>query len=578
MAAASLAGRTAGIRPGMRLSEATALVDVEIHQHDPHEDIEALCELAEQAQQFSPLVGIEQLDKKLWAGRSLLQPECLLLDVTGIAGLFGGESQLLDGVCRWLSTQRLFGCLGLAATVGAAWALANYRTRKPTATTATTVPGTIPEPASARQAAQTQPLSDLPACRTACADVGHDSHILADLPLAALRLEPTTIHSLQRLGLRTIGQLSQLPRAGMASRLGEQLLLRWDQAMGSQAEPIIARHASPDWHLEQSLEFPTQHRETMIELVKRLTQRLSERLNRRGQGALRIVCRLDLVEAPPLVMQLGLFRPNADAQHLEMLLTGQLEQQLPSRWAATGARPLWRLSLHATLTAPLVWRQTELFEATETADRRQLARLVDTLSSRLGRKAVLGATVQREAQPELACRLQPLTGRKPDGDAQQTVRKLSSRLARKRGEPAREDPQRRPTQLFSPPLPIQVAGRLAQPLSANSSSQIAQGDTAQGSHEQAGKSQPSGARSSSHLPATPSSFTAAQAACPARFTMRGTWLDIVQATGPERLESGWWRGPSVRRDYYRVATEQASCWWIFRDLNTGQWFLHGTFD
>ncbi len=565
MAAASLAARTAGIRPGMRLSEATALVDVEIHQHDPHEDVEALCELAEQAQQFSPLVGIEQLDKKLWAGRSLLQPECLLLDVTGIAGLFGGESQLLDGVCRWLAGQRLFGCLGLAGTVGAAWALANYRTRTspvppaPTAATAVRKDGADD---------QTQPPSGLPPCRTACADAGHDSHILADLPLAALRLEPTTIHSLQRLGLRTIGQLSQLPRAGTASRLGEQLLLRWDQATGCQAEPIIARHASPDWHLEQSLEFPTQHRETMVELVRRLTRQLSERLSRRGQGALRIVCRLDLVEAPPLVMQLGLFRPNADAQHLEMLLVGQLEQQLPSRWAAGGARPLWRLSLHATLTAPLVWRQTELFEATQTADRRQLAQLVDTLSSRLGHKAVLGATVQREAQPELACRLQPLTGRKPDGDAQQTVRKLSSRLARRRGEPAREDPQRRPTQLFSPPLPIQVAGRWAPPLDSNFNSQTELPDSAQTDND----------LSDNNLPTTPAPVAAAQAACPARFTMRGTWLDIIQATGPERLESGWWRGPSVRRDYYRVATEQASCWWIFRDLNSGQWFLHGAFD
>lgn len=560
MAAASLAGRTAGIRPGMRLSEATALIDIEIHQHDPHEDIEALCELAEQAQQFSPVVGIEQLDKKLWAGRWLLQPECLLLDITGIAGLFGGESQLLDDVCRWLGDQRLFGCLGLAGTVGAAWALANYRTRKPTVPTAVRQhnPG----------GGQLQPPNDLPACRTACADAGHDTHILADLPLAALRLEPTTLHSLQRLGLQTIGQLSQLPRGGMASRLGEQLLLRWDQATGRQAEPIIARHASPDWYLEQTLEFPTQHRETMVELVKRLTRQLSERLSGRGQGALRVVCRLDLVEAPPLVMQLGLFRPNADAQHLELLLVGQLEQQLPSRWAAAGARPLWRLSLHATLTAPLVWRQTELFEATQTADRRQLARLVDTLSSRLGRKAVLGAALQREAQPELACRLQPLTGRKPDGDAQQTVRKLSSRLARQRGEPAREDPQRRPTQLFSPPLPIQVAGRWTPPLPPSSDSPAAQSDSPQ----------PDNAQSNSEQPATPASFAGAQAACPARFTMRGTWLDIIQATGPERLESGWWRGPSVRRDYYRVATEQASCWWIFRDLNSGQWFLHGAFD
>lgn len=512
--AASLAGRTAGIRPGMRLSEATALIDVDIHEHDPHEDIEALCELAEQAQQFSPLVGLEQLDKKTWAGRWLLQPECLLLDVTGIAGLFGGEPQLLDEVVRWLGQQRLFGCLGIAGTVGAAWALANYRTRL------------CATPSEDGEARELQP--GLPVCRTAWAEPGHDVQALAELPLAALRLPAETVVALQRLGLRTIGQLSQLPRAGLAARLGESLLMRWDQACGGQLEPIITRHALPDWHLEQALEFPTQHRETMVELVRRLTRQLAERLNRRGQGALRVVCRLDLVESPPLVMQLGLFRPNADAQHLEMLLTGQLEQQLPSRWAAAGAPPLWRLSLQATLTAPLVWRQTELFEGGEAASRGELARLVDTLSSRLGRKQVLGATLQREAQPELGCRLQPLTGRKPDGDAQATVRKLSSRLSRARGEPSREDPQRRPTQLFSPPLPIQV--------------------------------------------------TSSSIACPTRFTWQGTWLEIVQATGPERLESGWWRGPSVRRDYFRVATSQAGWWWIFRDMNTGQWFLHGAFD
>ncbi len=70
----------------------------------------------------------------------------------------------------------------------------------------------------------------------------------------------------------------------------------------------------------------------------------------------------------------------------------------------------------------------------------------------------------------------------------------------------------------------------------------------------------------------------APAAAPGRFLYLGVWLEIVHATGPERLESGWWRGPSVRRDYYRVATSQAGWWWIFRELNTNQWYLHGAFD
>lgn len=92
VAAVNLAGRQAGIRPAMRLSEATAFVEAEVHPHDPQEDIQELCVLAEQAQQFSPLVGLEQLDKKLWAGRTLPQPECLLLDVTGLPACLGVKS------------------------------------------------------------------------------------------------------------------------------------------------------------------------------------------------------------------------------------------------------------------------------------------------------------------------------------------------------------------------------------------------------------------------------------------------------------------------------------------------------
>ena len=110
----------------MRLAEATGLAPVEIRQQDPEQDIEALCWLAEQAQRFSPLVGLEQLDQQLWAGRWLQQPECLLLDVTGLAHLFGGYANLLSQMGGWLHQQGYFGCLATGRTVGAAWALANY--------------------------------------------------------------------------------------------------------------------------------------------------------------------------------------------------------------------------------------------------------------------------------------------------------------------------------------------------------------------------------------------------------------------------------------------------------------------
>ncbi len=47
--------------------------------------------------------------------------------------------------------------------------------------------------------------------------------------------------------------------------------------------------------------------------------------------------------------------------------------------------------------------------------------------------------------------------------------------------------------------------------------------------------------------------------------------------GPERIETLWWRGPTVRRDYYRIVTEAGSQQWIFCSLADGAWFLHGIF-
>jgi protein ImuB len=52
---------------------------------------------------------------------------------------------------------------------------------------------------------------------------------------------------------------------------------------------------------------------------------------------------------------------------------------------------------------------------------------------------------------------------------------------------------------------------------------------------------------------------------------------IVNCVGPERIETLWWRGPSVRRDYYRVTTESGSHLWMFQQLADEKWFVHGEF-
>ena len=46
---------------------------------------------------------------------------------------------------------------------------------------------------------------------------------------------------------------------------------------------------------------------------------------------------------------------------------------------------------------------------------------------------------------------------------------------------------------------------------------------------------------------------------------------------PERIESGWWDGSDVRRDYYIVTTGSGERWWVYRDRDTRGWHLHGLF-
>ncbi len=64
---------------------------------------------------------------------------------------------------------------------------------------------------------------------------------------------------------------------------------------------------------------------------------------------------------------------------------------------------------------------------------------------------------------------------------------------------------------------------------------------------------------------------------PVKFRLAGRDERIVRHWGPERIETGWWRNGCVRRDYYQVETERGGRYWLFRELNTGQWFLHGSF-
>ncbi len=56
-----------------------------------------------------------------------------------------------------------------------------------------------------------------------------------------------------------------------------------------------------------------------------------------------------------------------------------------------------------------------------------------------------------------------------------------------------------------------------------------------------------------------------------------TFSAFSDAFFPERIESGWWDGRDVRRDYFVVTGEGGERLWCYRDCRTREWYLHGIF-
>jgi protein ImuB len=57
----------------------------------------------------------------------------------------------------------------------------------------------------------------------------------------------------------------------------------------------------------------------------------------------------------------------------------------------------------------------------------------------------------------------------------------------------------------------------------------------------------------------------------------GSALRLVSA--PERIESGWWDGNFVARDYFIAIGAESACYWVYRERagDEVRWFLHGLF-
>ena len=342
--------------------------------------IEALQDVAARCKQFTPLVGI---DPDVF-------PQSVLLDITRVRDLFGGEAALVQRIADELHGQGWQFCIVAADTCGAAWALAAYgdveeeKRRKGEREKITMFPS---------PSLSFSPSPPLPFSLSSLLP-------LSSLPLPALRLPEPIIAVLHSLGVWRIGQLQDLPRRELSSRFGPELLDCLDRVTGRLPEPFPAWEPPPQFEVRWSAEFPTERRETIEAALEHLVRRLAAMLARAGRGAVRLECRLTCLGGRSLDFAVGLFRPTAWAGHLLQLLQVRLEPlQLPG--------PVEAVRL-ATVAAPLELRQQEMFTGKARVEPYHLSGLIDRLSNRLGHTRVARVRLVPEAQPELACHYAPL--------------------------------------------------------------------------------------------------------------------------------------------------------------------------
>lgn len=471
----------------MPLSEATALgnqyespprtsskkakkAQFHIEPHDPFEDRKTLEEVAAGCHRFSPLVGLAEEDPV----------ETLLFDVTGIAPLFDGEQAMSQQIENTFLQQHLAVRIGLGGTVGAAWALAHY----------------------ARRVRETHQH-----------EVRFTHPTIFELPVAALRLPPAIVETLNCLGLARIGDLMPLPRNELKARFGAILLQRLDQALGEQPEIISRIHSPADFIVEWLFEHPVTQQSVIQQVIRQLIERLCFLLLKQDTGSLQLSYRLTCQDSKPVTFEVGCYRPSTDARHLWKLTEMQLERLVVRE-------PVTSISIYSTRHDRLNQRQKELFGDDFVRghsvhwDSPLVAALIDRMTGRLGRQAIVRCILQSDPQPEKAYRYEPLIG---------------DSKSRKRNH------HRSPFSLLDRPLHL-----LAKPVALENYQVAANGSLS-------------------------------------RFQYGGEQYVVSRHWGPERIETGWWRQRGVQRDYYRVETTQGFRWWIFRSLQDGRWFLHGVF-
>jgi protein ImuB len=451
--------QAAGVRPGMTLAAALAAAPhIDARPRDAARELALMQRLAGIAAAFTPQVSIEA-------------PDGLLLEIKPSIRLFGGLKEL----CRQLREA----CLADAAFA--------HSGAQPHFTLAPTAMAAL---AAARAGARcfiTDPRQ-LPAR-------------LKLLPVRVLRWREDANARLLAMGVRTLGDLLRLPRAGFAKRFGPASLADLDRLLGRSADPRRRLTRRERYSGRVDLDQESENHDRILEALRPLLDELEQFLRRRQRGITALQCRFHHYRAAPTTCALRLAAPEANAARLQSLLRERLANLvLPE--------PVRRCELRGGALTDRPLASKPLWSAGERghAPANEMPALIEHLRARLGSDAVYGIGGVPEHRPENAWRV-----------AEPALSPVVSKVSA--GNSPVGAPFHRPLWLL--PAPQELDSQRGRP-------------------------------------------------------RRGGPLELL--SGPERIESGWWDGADVRRDYYVASDARGARLWIYRECASARkWFLHGIF-
>ena len=383
-----------GLAPGLALAQARAMHPaLEAVPEDADADAQWLETIADWCLRYTPLVACDA-------------PDGLLLDITGCAHLYGGEAALVADLGSRLETAGFAYRIAIAGSIGAAWAAAHCGE-----------PGNY-----------------------ACGD---ECELLAPLPLSALRLSSGTVASLARVGLKSIGDIIDLPRSPLTARFGADVLRQLDRALAREHEPLNPRLPVAPYVAEQRFAEPIAREEDVLGIVERLAGRLKLALERRGDGVRRLELTLFRTDGALRRIATGTSRPSREPQDICALFVERLAALADALDPGFGF-DMARLSVLVAEPCP-----PEQIGIGGAHDEAELDRLVDRLSARLGAQRVRRPIAQDSHIPELAATYVPaqMKNAEPGWDA----------FRRHRGE---ADLAPRPLRLLARPEPVEAVAEV----------------------------------------------------------------------------------------------------------------------